>query len=352
MKQELISFLKADCDKSLAGKQELLNDLRNKSVLVTGGTGFVGKWIAEAISLLNEEHFFNIKLYILARNTEDFKEEVPHLANKPFITLLESDVRNISQLPNDVNFIINAAGSPDSREHITNPLKTLDILYKGTFALLDACLRLPNLTKVLHISSGNIYGQFTGKVDKIKENQLGSFDCNSVNATYSEGKRLSETLCSIYRNQQKLPIVIVRPFSFIGPYQGLEKPWAINNFIRDGLLGGPIRILGNEETVRSYLYGSDMAFWLLSALANGKTGAVYNIGGEEPISLKSLATKIKASFTQKIEILFKYSKQYPATPSILIPDTTAIKTDLCVDQIINFDLALEKTIYWYKQLNK
>ncbi len=69
--------------------------------------------------------------------------------------------------------------------------------------------------------------------------------------------------------RDKLPVVTARPFAFIGPYQGLDKPWAVNNFLRDALLGVPIRILGDADTVRSYMYPSDMAFWLLAILAEG-----------------------------------------------------------------------------------
>ena len=343
-----MDLLRADCEKSLAGKQNSLAALRNQSLLITGGTGFMGKWLTEAVLLLNQDYSFNVKLYILARNIQDYKEEVPHLAKLSFIYFIEQDIRNISNLPEEISYVIHAAGSPDNRKHSTNPLKTIDILYKGTHALLDACLRLPNLNKFLHISSGSVYGHFLTKTDKIKESETGTLNCNSVNAAYSEGKRLAETVCAVYRNQQKLPVVIIRPFSFIGPYQGLEKPWAINNFIRDGLLGGPLRILGNEETVRSYLYGSDMAFWLLQALANGKTGATYNVGGEEPVSLKVLSGKIKSMFPQKIDILVKYSKQYSAAPSIFVPDITSIKSDLKIQQEIDLSSSLEKTIFWYQ----
>jgi nucleoside-diphosphate-sugar epimerase len=347
MKKELVSLVRSDCEKSLHNYLDSLDSLRNQSLLITGGTGFIGKWVTEAIALLNQDYNFNIKLYIMARNVQEYKEQVPHLAKQPFITLIEQDIRNVSTLPEDVRYILHCAGSPDNRKHATTPLKTIDTIYKGTHAVLDACLRLPNLNKFVHLSSNTVYGHIGSGA--IKESQMGVIDCNSVNVAYTEAKRLAETICAVYRNQQKLPIIIVRPFSFIGPYQGLEKPWAINNFIRDAILDGPIRILGNEETVRSYLYGSDMAFWLLKALASGKSGATYNIGGQEPISLKTLANKVTSNFSQKIEVLIRYSKQYPANPSISTPDTSLITEDLGVKQVIDFDSALKKTIEWYKK---
>ena len=350
MKKEAINDIKADCRQSLTGYIPSLDCLRGQSILVTGGTGFIGKWITEVVSVLNDEEGFDIKLYLLARDMEDYRAEVPHLAALKYVTLIEQDIRNISVLPEDVRWIINAAGSPDNRTHVSNPLKTIETFYKGTQALLDACLRLPGLNKFVHLSSNTIYGHPVTTSEKgIKENEIGVSDSNTVNAAYSEAKRMAETVCAIYRNQQKLPVVITRPFSFIGPYQNLEKPWAINNFIRDSILNGPIRILGNENTVRSYLYGSDVACWLLMALAKGKTAATYNIGGDEAISLKDLTGKITANFHNKIDVLVKYSKAYPAQSSISIPDTSAIKKDIGVKQQISFDAALKKTIEWYRK---
>jgi nucleoside-diphosphate-sugar epimerase len=352
MQQELIKQIRKDCKLSLANYLESFDSLRNQSILITGGTGFIAKWITEAVCLLNDEHNWEIKLYLLARNIDEYKEEVPHLAAKTYINLIEQDVRNVSILPEDVSWVINAAGTPDNRKHISNPVKTVDTLYKGTQALLDACLRLPYLKKFVHISSNYVYGHSANSVNFIKESQFDSLDCNSVNATYGEAKRIAETICAIYRNQQKLPIAIVRPFSLIGPYQGLEKPWAINNFIRDAILGGPIRILGNEHTVRSYIYGSDAAFWLLKVLTEAKSGTTYNLGGVQPVSLRELTEKITGNFSNKIDVIVKSSRQFAASPVISVPDTSAIKEDLKVKQVIDFDSALTKTINWYKKIHQ
>lgn len=352
MRKELINSIRKDCEKSLSDYLESLDSLKNKSVLITGGTGFMGKWLTEAICLLNEKYDFNIKLHLLARNIQEYKEQVPHLAQQQFINLIEEDVRNITTLPDDISLIIHAAGSPDNRKHISTPLKTIDIITKGTQAILDTCLRLPNLNKFVHISSNYVYGHQNDRLLNIKETEIGVSDPNSVNSAYSEAKRMAETICAVYRNQKRLPITIVRPFAFIGPYQELEKPWAINNFIRDSILGGPIRILGNENTIRSYLYGSDMAFWLLKILAQGETDSTYNLGSEQAISLKDLSKKITLNFNNKIEVLVKSSKIYPLSPVVSVPDITHIKTDIKVKQVFELETSIKRTIDWYKQIDQ
>jgi dTDP-glucose 4,6-dehydratase len=344
MNQELINSIKADCERSCTNAASLAT-LSNQSILVTGGTGFMGKWIAEMVTFLNETHSLNVKLFLLGRDIEHFKIEVPHLAKKSFIHLIEQDVRNLHELPEEIGWIIHAAGSPDNREHVSQPLRTIETIFKGTQSLLDVAFRLPNLQKLIHISSHQVYGSIDTLVG-IAETVLGNVECNSVNNAYSEAKRMSETLCAIYRNQQRLPITILRPFAFVGPYQKLDKPWAINNFIRDGLLGGPIRILGNPATVRSYLYGSDMAFWILNALATGKVGHTYNIGSSESVSLNHLALTIAPMINKKIEIVSKSSKEVYSHVSVAFPDVNKIKKDLNLKEVFNLEEALRKTINW------
>lgn len=338
-----------DCKKSCT-QIECFSILDNQSILVSGGTGFMGKWIAEMVSYINETGKYNIKLYLLGRDISKFKEEVPHLADKPFVSLIEHDVRYLHNLPSDVNYIIHAAGTPDNREHVSHPLKTIETFYKGTQSVLDAATRLPDLRKIVHLSSHQIYGRNDNE-KLINENFAGILEPITVSNCYAESKRISETLCSYYRNYLKLPILILRPFAFIGPYQDLEKPWAINNFIRDGLLGGPIRILGNGLTERSYLYASDMAFWILKSLIDGKVGENYNLGSNHSISLNNLAIKIQHQMDSKIEILSKSSKESYTNLSRLVPNTNRIAKDLNVIETFDIEGAIDRTILWNK-LNK
>lgn len=347
--KDLNTNLQGDCKLSAAVLLKYLEPLRNQEILVTGGTGFMGKWIAEAVTYLNLEQGYNIRLHLLSRNTEAFRNTVPHLAKQSFIQLIEADVRNVRDLPEGISYVIHAAATPDRREHATQPLRVIETIYKGTQAVLDACLRLPVLNKFLFISSNNIYGNVHDQADAITEHTTGYLDSNSINAAYPEAKRLAETVCAVYRNQQRLPVVTIRPFAFTGPYQDLEKPWALNNFMRDAILGGPIRILGNQETVRSYLYGSDMAFWLLAILANKKPATTYNLGSEEGVSMIRLAEKIAANFHHKIDIINKSPGNDAAHYSVSIPNLSTLRKDIAVKQAIPLDQAIVRTLQWYQQ---
>jgi nucleoside-diphosphate-sugar epimerase len=338
-----------DCLKSCIDI-ECLSKLENQSIFVTGGTGFIGKWLAEMISYINETSGFNIKLYLMGTDVRRFQNEMPHLSEKSFITLIEEDIRNLKSFPNEISYIIHAAGSPDNRLHVSDPIKTIEVFYKGTKSVLDAATRVSNLKKIVHISSHQVYGK-NDNGELIDENFIGLLDASSFNNCYSESKRISETLCNSYMNHAKLPIVILRPFAFIGPYQSLDKPWAINSFIRDGLLGGPIRILGNPDTERSYLYASDMAFGILKLLVDGKVGEKYNLGSNHSITLNELASKIQKILGLNIDILNKSSKDIYPNLSKIVPDTSKIVKYYNFKESFDIDESIHRTILWNK-LNK
>ncbi|MBT3226861.1 MAG: NAD-dependent epimerase/dehydratase family protein [Deltaproteobacteria bacterium] len=346
MKSEHRDMIYKDCEQVTANSVHLLSALRGQCILITGGTGFVGTWLAEMITFLNDNHDFNTQLILLSGRANNFSAKAPHLADRNDITLIESDIRNVVDIPNEVEWIIHAAGNPDNRLHASDPLRTIQVIVKGTDTILEVATRLPDLKKFLNISSGLVYGSQPWELETIPESFMGSLNCDSIRSAYAEAKRMGETLCAVYRNQHRLPVVNARPFAFIGPYQLLDRPWAINNFIRDSLLGGPIRILGDGETVRSYMYPSDMAWWLLRILVQGTVGASYNVGSPHGVTLQKLAKKIAGHSPVKSEILSGLSSDRSLGRSKFIPDVRLAKNalDLCIN--VDLDSAIKRTIVW------
>jgi dTDP-glucose 4,6-dehydratase len=221
-------------------------------------------------------------------------------------------------------------------------------IVNGTASLLDSASRLQDLRRIVNISSASIYGNQPEEITRIPEKFYSGPDINLAMSAYAEGKRMSEVLCSIYRTQYRMEIVTIRPFAFIGPYQSLDRPWAINNFLSDALNKGPIRILGDGSTVRSYMYPSDMVNWVLNILLRGKNGFVYNMGSTEEIKLMQLAQKIASFFSDKIDI---QSNIAPVSNKIsrLIPDTSLAEKDLQLRLTVSLDEALFRSIEWFKE---
>lgn len=320
-----------------------LEKLKGTVILITGGTGFVGSWVARALVWLNDNCNFGCQIILLARDPENLERSDPKLYRRSDITYLRSDIRSVHNLPSNINYIIHAAANPDNRVHMSDPVNTMDVIALGTKAIMDAATRLPDIRGIVHISSGQVYGKAPENGESLREVILYNFSKNDITSIYPEAKRYAETICLAYRSLFKLPICIVRPFSFIGPYQKLNKPWAINTFIQEALNNQPMRIVGNGKPQRSYLYASDMAVWLLTVLAQGKSGDIYNLGSSEGISLSDLTQKINNLLPHPVEVIVQ---NYNNDESKFIPNLEHIIEKLNVKVAIHFDEALQQTMKW------
>jgi dTDP-glucose 4,6-dehydratase len=339
-------IIREDCASAIAGNAGMLSALKEDTLLITGGTGFMGTWLAEMVTFLNDHEGFGTKLILLSSRANGFRTKVPHLASRPDVALVEKDIRSLTDVPDTVNWIIHAAGSPDSRLHASDPLRTVEVIMNGTDSALEFTTRLPDLKMFLNISSGQVYGAQPWDMPGIPEHYSGSLDSSAFGSAYAEAKRIGETLCTVYRNQYRLPIVNARPFAFIGPYQLLDRPWAINNFIRDSLAGGPIRILGDGETVRSYMYPSDMAWWLLNILARGSVGASYNVGSPHGVTLQYLAERIARRFSPPPKIVSNVAGDKGGKRTKSVPDVSLAARRLGLETKVDLDTAIMRTILW------
>ena len=348
MNPRAIDSTRSDCSIALRDQAHLLAPLKGDTLVVTGGTGFTGTWIAEMIACLNDEHSFGVKLHLLSRSTDRFKIACPHLAGRKDITLIKSDVRHTMEVSKDTGWLIHAAANPDNRFHATNPIETMTVIADGTSTILRTVDRCSNFKMFLNVSSGLVYGSQPWEMERIAETFHGAPVCGSVSSAYAEAKRYAETLCSAARSQARIPLLTVRPFAFIGPYQSLDTPWAINNFIRDALSGNPIRVFGDGQTVRSYMYPSDMAFWLLRILTGGTSGLTYNLGSPTGVTLEQVAGMVSNHFTPRPEIRLRTASN-AAQNSRFVPDVALAGSALGLSLKIDLETAIERTIRWNQQ---
>jgi len=251
------------------------------------------------------------------------------------------------ELPADVTWLIHAAADPNSGNHATDPLRTLRVLSRGTDAVLQAATRLGGLRKILHVSSGLIYGAQPLELAGLSESFVGGCDCAVPGHAYAEGKRMAETICASYRTQMRLPIVTVRPFAFLGPYQPLDRSWAANSFIRDALCGGPIRMQGDGMTVRSYMYPADMTYWLLGVLALAASGSVYNVGSPQGVTLTELARMITASLPNPVKIITHMLGANAPGTTRFVPDVSLAASTLGLRMQTDLHQSVRKAVQWY-----
>lgn len=318
-----------DIEKSIDERFSLFNNLRNKNIAIFGGTGYTGIWILYVICFLNEKYNFNIKVSAFSRN-ESIKFKKIFRKKVSFYCL---DVLNVYELPEQYDFVINCASSPDLRQYSYSPTKLSNTIVEGTRRILDAISRQNELSNVLHLSSGYVSLQDSGSQGEI---------VNDVELAYVKAKQYSESICEFYRKQFSLNINIARPFSNLGPYQQLDKPWAINSFLLQAINGRAIRVMGDGNVIRSYCYGSDYAVALLILLANAEKNDYFDIGSSEYYSVLETANLIKDILGLNAGVEVSGIK----SGLDFVPNTMKFVTEY--GNINHFDLreTLEKTIEW------
>ncbi len=335
------TIISEDCNIIFSSLGDKLEKLNNSSVYVTGGSGFLGSWVYEIINFLNLSLSYNIKLYLLDR-----KPKPEYIALSKNIEYLQADVRSISDIPEDVNYIIHAASSPDSKFNSINPLETMTSITEGTTSILHVASRLSDLKNFLFVSSSDIYSH--SNQDSISEDSAGVPFNLSTGSFHSEAKRYAEMICGAARNEVRMPITTIRPFTFCGPYQSLDAPWAINNFINDIINDREIKILGDGSTLRSYMYGSDFAAWCLVIMLEGQSGEIFNVGSNDAISLLDLAKKVSDNSFKKPNILTNTSLTESISSGNLVPSILKAQDRFKLSIYTSIDEAINKSIRWYE----
>ena len=344
-RKKLSDLTREDCEFVLDGRAEALAPLKNETIVITGGSGFMGAWLAETIACLNDRYAFGVKAVFISRKAKAFQAKYPHLGERKDFEYVSTDVRNLVELPRETGWLIHAAGNPDSRFHSSNPVETMTSIADGTATVLREASRCSGFKKALNLSSALIYGVQPFDVEAVAETYKGAPLCGSVFSSYAEAKRYAETLCAAVRSQSRIPIVTARPFAFLGPYQSIETPWAINNFIKDAFNGGPINVKGDGQTVRSYLYGADCAYWLLKILVNGTEGSAYNVGSARAITLENLAGLVSRQFGSRPLVKLRTLTE-AVHRSRMVPDVTAATQSLGLTETITLEKAIERTTLW------
>jgi nucleoside-diphosphate-sugar epimerase len=339
--------LSADLDHILDHTRGLWEELRGGRIFITGGTGFFGCWLLESFIWANDRLGLNASALVLTRDQDAFKYKVPHLANHPSLRFHAGDISSFEFPSGSYSHIVHAAGESYARLVVQPPLKEFDTIISGTRRTLEFA-RECGAAKFLFTSSGAVYGRQPPGMTHIPEDYPGSPDPMDPRSAYGEGKRVAETLCALFSKQYGIEAKIARGFAFLGPYLPLDAHFAIGNFIRDGLNGGPIVITGDGTPRRSYLYASDLAIWLWTILFKGQSCRHYNVGSDESFSIEEVARLVAAQFPQKVGIEIR-RRLDPSKPlEQYVPDIDKAHNDLGLEIWSSLETAVQKSIMFFQ----
>ncbi len=340
--------LAEDLDHILTHTKELWEELRNQRIFITGGTGFFGCWLVESFAWANDNLHLNAEAHVLTRNYEAFLQKAPHLATHPAVKFQIGDVRNFEFPKGQFPFVVHAATEASAKLNEENPLLMWDTIIEGTRHTLEFA-RHAETKKFLLTSSGAVYGKQPPDMTHIPEEYTGAPDLTDPNSAYGEGKRAAEMLCTLYAKMYGIQTKIARCFAFVGAYLPLDIHFAIGNFIRDGLQGGPIEIKGDGSPYRSYLYAADLGIWLWTILFRGKSNHPYNVGSEKDITIEALAKEIAVHFKPELSISIKGNIRSNQLSERYVPSNHKITRELGVQQIVNLKEGIKRTIHYERQ---
>ena len=263
--------------------------LDNKTIMITGATGLVGRYLTEVLLKRNEIKGIHTKIIAVGRNKEKYEKTLSGLRGAEDVEFLQHDVSQPCQYSGHIDYIIHMASNTHPRLYATDPIGTELTNILGTHYLLELAAKNPGC-RFVFTSSGDIYGDNRSNKEFLSEKDCGYIDCNTLRAGYIEGKRASEALCNAYHESKGVDFVIARLCRIYGATMNMEDSKAISQFIHNAIYNDDIVLKSEGKQTFSYLYVYDVVSALLTIMASGICGAAYNVADNaQVLSLRELA---------------------------------------------------------------
>lgn len=248
--------------------------LRNKTVLITGASGLIGTFLVDLLMYRNRSFGDSISVLALGRNLQNLESRFDYPADQ--LQFVQHDITQPFITAQKIDFFIHAASNTHPIAYSTDPVGTITTNIFGTYNMLQYAAEHPE-TRCLLLSTVEIYGENRGDTDAFKEDYCGFIDCNSHRAGYPESKRTSEALCQSYIAKYGISVNIARLSRVYGPTMGTADSKAIAQFIRNALNKQDIVIKSDGKPFFSYCYMADAVSGLLTVMLCGKNGEAYNV---------------------------------------------------------------------------
>ena len=314
-----------------------MRELERKSVLVTGGAGFLGSHLCER--LLEQGH----EVICVDNFFTGTRRNIEHLLDHPRFELMRHDVTFPLYVEVDEIYNFACPASPVHYQH--DPVQTTKTSVHGAINMLGLAKRVK--AKILQASTSEVYGD--PKVHPQREEYWGHVNPTGFRACYDEGKRCAETLFFDYHRQHRLRIKVMRIFNTYGPGMHPNDGRVVSNFIVQALKGEPITVFGDGSQTRSFCYRDDLIEGCLRLMATGDdvTGPV-NIGNPGEFTVRELAEKVVELTGSSSEIVYQ---PLPADdPMQRCPDITKARELLGWQPTIALEEGLRRTIAYFDAL--
>ncbi len=336
-----------DLAEVLEATRTLWSDAAGGSFFLTGGTGFFGTWLLESFAHANDTLGLGMRAVVLTRDPDAFARRAPHLHGRHDLSFIAGDVRSFRFPEGRFEYVIHAATEASARLNEEDPEAMFDVIVAGTRRVL-AFAAQARVAKLLLVSSGAVYGRQPADMPQVPESYSGGPNPLEPASAYAEGKRAAEHLGAVHARRHGYELKVARCFAFVGPHLPLDAHFAIGNFIRDALAGGPIRVAGDGSAERSYLYASDLAAWLWTILFRGPSSHAFNVGSPDGISVGRLAAIVRDAVGVPTSVEIQ-ARPDPARPvSRYVPATDQAAEVLGLRPTVGLVEAIRRTAAWHR----
>lgn len=310
-------------------------------IFLTGGTGFVGKWLLHALLHADQQLGLGLHLTVLSRDPDAFVARHPAFAPGASLAFHRGDLQDFSFPDGSFDGVIHAAlpvAAPGSTQD-----RLFELARAGTQRVCEFAVAR-GVRRVLHISSGAVYGLQPVPGDAIAESAPWN-ETSPANA-YSLAKRAAERVIS---QPWPFEVVVARLFGFIGPYLLPSSGMASAEFTDRAARGQDILVQGTGEALRSFQYASEMARWLIVLYAQGPAGMAFNVGGTGHVSIAQFARMVAASATPPVAVHIASGNHTGLAPNSYFPSTTLAAEMLGLRNIVSLPEAVRRTLLWHSQ---
>lgn len=312
-------------------------------VLITGGSGFIGGHLAEA--LLDANH----TVFVIDDLSTGSIENIAHLKGRPGFHYTIDTVFNdavVAELVDRADVVFHLAAAVGVKLIVQDPVHTLETNVHGTEVVLRHAAKKQKL--VFIASTSEVYGKSTD-VPFREDADLVMGPTSRHRWAYACSKAMDEFLALAYWKQKQLPVIIVRFFNTVGPRQTSRYGMVLPTFVRQALAGEPITVFGDGKQSRSFTYVGDVVGALMKLMAEPKAiGQVFNIGNPQEVTIGDLAQRVKQMTGSSSPIqLVPYEKAYdPGFEDMprRVPDLTRIHSLIGYEPKVQLEEIIERVI--------
>lgn len=272
--------LARDVAEALEASEAVLGELAGARVLVTGATGLLGSLLVRLLLAADAKGDLGLSVVAAGRSRERLAAAFEGLPGAERLQFAIGDAKEPLNVEGPLDYLVHGASPTSSRYFVEHPVDTIETTFEGTRNALELARRA-SVRGMVYLSSLEVYGDPRNGGRELSEDEDGYLDPMSVRSSYSEGKRLAETLCAAYASEFAVPVKVARLSQTFGAGVRYDDGRVFAEFMRCALEGRSISLHSEGRTTRTYCYTADALAAILFILVRGRAGEAYNVANED-----------------------------------------------------------------------